>query len=532
MPQSGRAEKRPTIGIVGGGIAGLVAAKTLAEAGCRVVVFEADPQLGGRASLPAEAEFEFRGRQWQFDLEHAAHGIWRQYRNVHRTLDEHGLLDRLVPVSEQELVSKDDADGLRVVEFGARIRTSGLPDLLALFKLMSMDGLAGRVVREGPHRFVGAGTELLHALAFDPERDIGRYDRLTVGDFLHAWPPVMRRLVTVLGHSAFFRDADQVSLATFLTGLHGYFIADKRDLHFGVLTTDIGTDLLRPLAGAIRARGGHVRLNTRVEGIEFDDQNPPRAKAVLARRRDARRAGRTAVDAVIIAVDPINFRRLIRDGPLAERLKESAIPRGVPSIIVRMWFDSAPSLERASAGVFHGLAADNFFWLHRLQTPFRAFHHATGGSVLECHLYARRARRSARLDDESIIQRTLETVGRVWPETSGRLIHGHVQRNAANNVAFAPGMMARLPPVRTPIGNLALAGDWIDCPLPVLYMERANATALLAARHVGLTCGMSPWDLPEPLPPYPPSPSVRQAMHLARAMRRSGLLPRIGRRWL
>lgn len=531
-PNAGGEAKKPVVAVVGGGLAGLVAAKTLAEAGARVVVFEASPQLGGRATMAGETDFEHRGRQWQFDLEHGMHGIWRQYRNLRRVLSEHGLLDRLVPVSEQELISDVEGGAPRVFEYGARIRTSGLPDALALFNLLAVDRLAGQVVAEGPHRFVGAGSELLHALAFDPERDIARYDRYSVGDFLHRWPPLMRRLASVIAHAGFYCDGENVSLAAFLIGLRSYFMSDKRDLSFDVLATDIRTDLLRPLAGAIRARGGHIRLGTAVEALELAAGAPGRAAVLRSRRVGASSSGRTHVDGVVFATDPAGFRRLSRKGPMASLLREMAIPSGAASVVTRLWFATPPPMQRASAGVFHGLDADNFFWLHRLQSPYRAFHQSTGGGVLECHLYARRARRAAQLDDAAVVEEVLRTVAAAWPETSGQLIHSHVQRNASTNVVFSPGIMSRLPTVRTPLANVALAGDWIDCPTPVLYMERAATTALLAARHVGLACGLSHWDLPEPLPPSPPSASVLQAMNLARAMRRARLLPRIGRRWL
>src|SRR5215472_9964209 len=41
---------QPTVAIAGGGLAGLAAACTLSDAGCRVTLFERRPFLGGRAS--------------------------------------------------------------------------------------------------------------------------------------------------------------------------------------------------------------------------------------------------------------------------------------------------------------------------------------------------------------------------------------------------------------------------------------------------------------------------------------------------
>lgn len=526
-------EQRPTIGVVGAGVAGLVAAKMLAEAGAQVVVFEAASRPGGRTALSAETSFEYRGVSWHFELEHAIHGVWRQYRNLRRMLAEHGLLDRLVPASEQELIARDEDGRVRVMEFGAKVRGSHLPDPLAMMKVLAVDNLALRSIKEGPHRFLGAGSELLHALAFDSTVDIPRYDRFSVDDFIHNWPPLLQRVAGILGHTAFYRESDRVSLAAFMTGLHTYFLTDKRDSAFDVFATDIQTDLLRPLAGAIRARGGHLRTSTRVEGIDFvRDEGGLRAEALRYRRQGSEKTGRTQVDGVVLAMDPKSLGKLLRDGQLASALHDRALPEGVSSTVVRLWFSVAPEDDRASSGVFHALDADNFFWLHRLQLPYRAFHLETGGSVLECHLYARRGRLASQLGDDALIAKVMNTVRQAWPNLDGHVAHAHVQRNPPTNVAFGPGVMSRLPHVTTEAANVALCGDWIACQLPVLYLERACTTALHAARRVGLSCGLSAWDLPDPLPPHPPAASVRRAVRVARSLRKARLLPRIGRKWL
>src|SRR6516164_5493075 len=52
-------QQRPSVGIIGGGLAGLSAACALADAGYHVELFERRPYLGGRASsyeLPATGE--------------------------------------------------------------------------------------------------------------------------------------------------------------------------------------------------------------------------------------------------------------------------------------------------------------------------------------------------------------------------------------------------------------------------------------------------------------------------------------------
>lgn len=62
LPSSVRAAATPRIGIVGGGISGLSAALTLADAGLASTVFEAAPRVGGRMHSDATGFLDFKGR--------------------------------------------------------------------------------------------------------------------------------------------------------------------------------------------------------------------------------------------------------------------------------------------------------------------------------------------------------------------------------------------------------------------------------------------------------------------------------------
>jgi diapolycopene oxygenase len=58
-PRAQREPKRDRVGVVGGGLAGLAAAVTLAARGHRVVLFEQSSWLGGKAAVLSEAGFRF-----------------------------------------------------------------------------------------------------------------------------------------------------------------------------------------------------------------------------------------------------------------------------------------------------------------------------------------------------------------------------------------------------------------------------------------------------------------------------------------
>ncbi len=514
-------DKPPCIAVVGAGIAGLAAATRLARAGAQVIVYEANPYVGGRAHCGGETTFDHDGRSWTFRLEHGIHGIWRQYRNLRRLLDEVGKGDQLVDVGGQEFVAPDVTGRFGAWDFASAVRGSPLPSAMANLAIFTVGDFGVQALIDRPTKWLPAAADLTHAFAFDAATDIREYDDVSVAEYISGWPRLLQRLSGAITHSAFFREPEEVSLAAYMTGLQGYFVSDKRDTAFDVLTTDTGRDLLDPMCRAIEAAGGDVRLGEPVTKIAFRGAKDAR----ISSKPRGKRVRTKVVDGVVLALDPPGLAKVTDGGPLQDALSDRRIPRGVASTVVRVWFTSTPSPSRAQTGVLHGLAADNFFWLHRLQPRFARWTDATGGGVIECHLYGDRATEAQVMSDGAIASRTVAVCEHAWPELRGSAVHAHVQRNAPTHVAFAPGVMSRLPAVETTIRNVKLCGDWIACDAPILYMERAVITALLAAKSIAGEVGLDASKVPDPLPAHPPARSIDAFRQVFRAMRSRGWLP-------
>ena len=506
-------------------MAGLTCALTLAAAGAQVTLLEAAPQLGGRWSTLGRFRVDHHGRAWQFPVEHGVHGVWRQYHNLRRLLETHGLSSQFPAAGEQTLVFSDAAGRTQSAEIGLPVRESRLPHALAQMSIFAHPGLRAAALSEGPAALLRAGLDLSHALAFMSARDATpgpgtpAYDQIPVADFISDWPPVLQRMFSALARSAFFRDPSEVSLAAFLTGLEMYVFRDKRNSGFDVALQDPETAVFGPLAQALRGTRAEIRLGAPVQSIRIAEG---RAHGVTLTDGSF-----LASDAVALALDPVAFQRLGGKEALGVTLDTSTL--GAPSVAVRLVFDRALGLrpDRPASGIFADGEVDTFFWLDRLQHPFAEWARTTGGSVMECHLYGIRALRATGASDAEVLERVSRAIEAVWPGLVGRRIGAHLQRNPATHTTFPPGTFSRLPSVSTCIANVALCGDWIAVSECALNLERATLTGLLAARTLAPVLGLDPGWMPAPLGVEPPGPSVLAARTLFRGLRRRGLLPPI-----
>jgi phytoene desaturase len=106
---------RDPIGVVGGGLAGLAAAVTLAARGHKVVLFERSPWLGGKAAVLAEQGFRFDMGPTILTLPSVLGRLFAEAgRDVHRELD-------LIPLDPQWRCFFADRSTLDLVQDGEQM---------------------------------------------------------------------------------------------------------------------------------------------------------------------------------------------------------------------------------------------------------------------------------------------------------------------------------------------------------------------------------------------------------------------------
>jgi isorenieratene synthase len=176
-------------------------------------------------------------------------------------------------------------------------------------------------------------------------------------------------------------------------------------------------------------------------------------------------------------------------------------PSGVPTAIIRLWFENQPK-RVAEAGIYTGdFVMDNFFWLNQLQPAYAAWAGQTGGSAVEMHIYG--PPELLAQPDAVLLARVITDTYRAHPELRGYLLHSVLRRNPASHTLFSIGQPGNHLAVETPWPDVFACGDWVYHPAPVLYLERATTTGLAAANALLVSLGQEPWPiLPHPQPEW------------------------------
>jgi isorenieratene synthase len=460
---------RPRVVVAGGGIAGASAAVVLAERGIPVVVCESADRLGGR--LGAHPRTLPDGTvQW---VDHGFHGFFRQYYNWRHILRRistgpTGSVPLLHPLGSYPVISARWPDE----EFD---RLPPAPPLSILALTLRSPSLRLRELVRADQ------TAGLAMLGFDPEQTYAHLDQLSAEQFLVALRlPERARvmLFNVFAHS-FFNDASTMSAAEMVAMFHFYFLANPEGLGMDAPHADYQSAIWGPLGRYLQQHGAQIRTGTTVTAIGRDPAGPWRVRTADG--------GALAADEVVLATDAGAAARILGASPDVtsgdHRLAAVAgRPRtGPPYAVARYWLDGDVRPERAQfTSIADPGVLDSVTLYHRFEAGARGWHERTGGSVVELHAYACPPGVAA----ADLGATMLAELGQLWPEVHHlRQVdqYCHVGTDAAG---FPVGGHVSAPGVRTAVGGLTLAGDWVASSFPAALMERAAATGIGAANII------------------------------------------------
>jgi isorenieratene synthase len=454
------AGEAPRVAVIGGGIAGLSAATTLAGRGVRVTLYERERYLGGKSGA------------WTVDIDgeaqrvdHGFHAVFRHYYNLRAMLERIGSDRHLRPIDDYMILRQDRS----------RISFKGT-DTTPLLNLLSLSKTGVYSVRE--LIFSKRMHKLDPFLRYDEARTFRDWDHVPYDDFVRdADLPRDLRLVFNTFARAFFSEGDRLSVASLVRAFHFYYLSNDGGLLYDYFDDDYETAFAAPARAWLEAHGATLHTGSPVTSIDA---------ATGAHGRWS--IGGETYDDVVIACDVVGARKLVAASPaLAERHPDftARIARQKSSqryAILRLWVERDAGRDMPVFVITDRLRVlDAITFTHRVVPAARDWAAKRDGGVYEIHSYAV----PDDLPDDAAIRRELVAeFEHFLPEVRGaRIAHEHLHVRS-DFAAFHVGTYADRAQVETGVAGIHLAGDWVRLSHPATLMEAACMTGALAANNV------------------------------------------------
>ncbi|MBN2475018.1 MAG: FAD-dependent oxidoreductase [Pirellulales bacterium] len=442
--------RRPSVLVVGGGLAGMAAAAALRAGGLHVSLYERAKHLGGRAGSFRDPK---TGR-WIDFCRHVSMGCCTNFADFCRRI---GVAECFHRYARLHFFSPDGTRHDLVPRGWLPAPLHLLPDLLRMGYLTRRERCA-----------------VVHAmwrLARQPAAN--RPDEQTIGQWLRRQGQsdrVIDRFWATVLVSALGETVDRASLSASRKVLVDGFLGARRACELHVPQCSLQELFDRRAAKRLGEQGVAVHRNSPVAGIEIDAR---RASAVVLSD-----GSRCESDFVVLAVPWRRIRSLFPNTPhpAVPALSGTEQIRSAPITAVHLWFD-APLTELPHAVLIGKLSQ----WLFRDRTG--AFSADSGSAhyhqvvISASHMLGGRRR-------DDILAEVLRDLRSLWPSAhSARLLHWRVATRPAAVLSACPGLDDLRPGQRTPVENLFLAGDWTATGWPST-MEGAVRSGYLAAEAV------------------------------------------------
>ncbi|MEW6323097.1 MAG: hydroxysqualene dehydroxylase HpnE [Acidobacteriota bacterium] len=412
--------------VIGAGCAGLSAATALTDRGARVLVVEARPGLGGRATAfrdPRSGEIVDNGQHVLFGCYGETLAFLRRIGASDRVRWQSGLA---VPMIDRRGVS-------------TTLLMPGLPPPLQLVAgVLAWEALSWR------ERLSLAGVA--PALA-------GIADRRAADETVAAWlarrgqsPRLVELLWEPLAVAALNQSIHEAAAAPFLEVLRRMFASGADGATMVLPARPLDELYAVPAADWLAARGSAVRTQAPARIVVED--GAVRGVHVRGERIDA--------PVVISTVPWFGLEDLFEEPPaaLGGVLAAAAATGSVPIVTVNLWFDR-PVVDAA----FVGLPGRTFQWVFDKRAIF-------GADASHLSLVASAAAAVAPHTNDDLVALALDEMRAALPDVRRATLRASTAvRERRATFSLAPGQPPR-PGPETPIRGFILAGDWIDTGLP------------------------------------------------------------------
>jgi squalene-associated FAD-dependent desaturase len=442
--------ERPTVVIIGGGLAGLAAACHSADHSLEVVLVERRPQLGGRA-------FSFWHRRSQGEVDNGQHVFLKCCTEYIRFLDKLGVSGKTYLQPRLRVPVVDPGRGTSVLKGSPlpaplhllpsflRFRHISLPDKARVVYAMLGAYFTDRSKRSDLDSISFYGWLKAHGQS---ERAIERFWNLmvlaTLNDDVRR---VSADLALMVFQEGFLRRADGANVGYATLGLTG-------------LVAEAATRY-------IEERGGRIILKQAAREILYEED---RVAGVRLSSGDTLR-GRFYVCALPAKQTLALLPPVLRGHPFFQ----AATGLGASPIVnVHLWYDR-PVMEPP----FAAFVGSEVQWVFNKSKMWGL---PGPGQYLDISLSG--AHQYIDQPAEVLAQRFVRELERLLPRAGQAHLRGSLvvkQREAT--FAASPGSARHRLPAGTPVANLFLAGDWTATGWPAT-MESAVRSGLACVREI------------------------------------------------